>query len=73
MRNVAAMGRQTLGDNDVNRRPRHESHVGETEPGDEQEKRTGAQLREMDREFCRRMESALRRETRQGTASRGNS
>ena len=66
------MGRDMLGDNDRNRRLRHESEVGEPTDDDRAETWSREQLRDMDQQFRRRLERAIRsgHETKPGASSR---
>jgi hypothetical protein len=61
------MGRTAFGDNDKNRRLRHESKIGDPEPDDAQGTWPREQLEAMDRRFVARVERAIRhgRERRQ--------
>jgi hypothetical protein len=53
------MGRTAFGDNDRNRRLRHESKIGDPEPDDAQGTWPREQLEAMDRRFVERVERAF--------------
>jgi hypothetical protein len=55
------MGRTAFGDNDKNRRLRHESKIGDPEPDDAQGTWPREQLEAMDRRFVERVERAIKR------------
>jgi hypothetical protein len=54
------MGRTILGDNDHNRRLRHDTKTGEPQAGDEREGWSRERLLKMDAKFRQRVEHALR-------------